>query len=217
MLSYSDKAAIWLHKPTTLNQPLFQMPLIGYVTGSQGALFFGVGLPAFFAVMNAYGITYALIPLGAVAAFALVRPPVVGYEARLAVLVWYYVRRRRRRTVRSAALAVPVPASLSIPKRARTSRAAGRPAEPLRVRGAGRPVEISMVLRTGGNRVRRGRVRIMLDGSGIKTAVPSGTGRVGVILHPEDCVGTRTISIHEVDGDDAAGALLVSKEVVFEG
>lgn len=214
MLSYSDKAAIWFHKPTTLNQPLFQMPLVGYVTGSQGALFFGVGLPAFFAVMNAYGITYALIPLGAVAAFALVRPPVAGYETRLAILVWYYVRRRRRRTVRSAALAVPVPASLSIPKRA---KAAGRPAEPLRVRGAGRPVEISMVLRTGGNRARRGRVRIMLDGSGIKTAVPSGTGRVSVILHPEDCVGTRTISIHEVDGNDAAGALLVSKEVVFEG
>lgn len=217
MLSYSDKAAIWFHKPTTLNQPLFQMPVVGYVTGSQGALFFGVGLPAFFAVMNAYGITYALIPLGAVAAFALVRPPVVGYETRLAILVWYYVRRHRRRMVKSAALAVPVPASLSIPKRAKASRAAGRPAEPLRVRGAGRPVEISMVLRTGGNRVRRGRVRIMLDGSGIKTAVPSGAGRVSVILHPEDCVGTRTISIHEVDGDDAAGALLVSKEVVFEG
>lgn len=216
-MSYSDKAAIWFHKPTTLNQPLFQMPVVGYVTGSQGALFFGVGLPTFFAVMNAYGITYALIPLGAVAAFALVRPPVVGYETRLAILVWYYVRRRRRITVRSAALAVPVPASLSIPKRAKASRAAGRPAEPLRVRGAGRPVEISMVLRTGGNRAWRGRVRIMLDGSGIKTAVPSGTGRVSVILHPEDCVGTRTISIHEVDGDDTAGALLVSKEVVFEG
>lgn len=216
-MSYSDKAAIWFHKPTTLNQPLFQMPVVGYVTGSQGALFFGMGLPAFFAVMNAYGITYALIPLGAVAAFALVRPPVVGYETRLAILVWYYVRRHRRKTVKSAALAVPVPASLSIPKRAKASRAAGRPAEPLRVRGAGRPVEISMVLRTGGNRARRGRVRIMLDGSGIKTAVPSGAGRVSVILHPEDCVGTRTISIHEVDGDDAAGALLVSKEVVFEG
>ena len=47
MLSYSDKAAIWFHKPTALNQPLFQMPLVGYVTGSQGALFFGAGLPAF--------------------------------------------------------------------------------------------------------------------------------------------------------------------------
>lgn len=217
MLSYSDKAAIWFHKPTALNQPLFQMPLIGYVTGSQGALFFGAGLPAFFVVMNAYGITYALVPLGAVAAFALIRPPVMGYETRLAVLVWYYVRRRRPRTVRSAALAVPVPASLSVPKRAKAAKGAGRPAEPLRVRGAGRPVEISMVLRTGGNRARRGRVRIMLDGSGIKTAVPSGAGRVSIILHPEDCVGTRTISIHEVDGDDAAGALLVSKEVIFEG
>jgi hypothetical protein len=216
MLSYSDKTAIWFHKPTALNQPLFQMPLVGYVTGSQGALFFGVGLPAFFVVMNAYGIMYALIPLGAVAAFALIRPPVMGYETRLAVLVWFYTRRRRPKMTRSAALKVPVPASLSIPKAAKATKAAGRPAEPLRVRGAGRPVEISMALRTGGNRARRGHVRIMLDGSGIKTAVPSGTGRVSIILHPEDCVGTRTISIHEVDNNDSAGALLVSKEVVFE-
>ena len=212
-VSYSDKTAIWFHKPTTLNQPLFQMPLIGYVTGSQGLLFFGVGLPAFFVVMNSYDITYALIPLGAAAAFALVRPPVMGYEVRLATLVWFYMRQRPPKQIRSVALAIPIPAGLSKPKKARPPAGA----QPLRVRNAGRPVEISMVLRTGENRVRRRRVRIMLDGAGIKTAVPSASGRVSVILHPEDCVGTRTISIHDIDGNDAAAARLTSKEVVFEG
>ena len=215
-MSYSDKTAIWFHKPTALNQPLFQMPLIGYVTGSQGLLFFGAGLPAFFAVMNAYDITYALIPLGAAAALALMRPPVMGYEARLAILAWFYIRQRPPRRIGSAALAIPVAAGFAIPKKAKPAERPAPP-RPLKVRSAGRPVEISMVLKTGENRARRGRVRIMLDGAGIKTAVPTRSGRVSVILHPEDCVGTRTISIHEVEGNDAAGAMLTSKEVVFEG
>ena len=214
LVSYSEKTAIWFHKPTTMNQPLFQMPLLGYITGSQGLLFFGVGLPAFFVVMNASDILYGLVPLAAVGAIVMIRPPVMGYEMRLAVLVWFYVRYRRPRRIKSAALAVPVPAGLSVPKKAKISKPSS---QPIRVRNGGKPVEISMVLKTNRNRARRGRVRIMLDGAGIKTTVPSADGRISIIIHPEDCTGTRTISIHEVDDNDAAGTRLTSKEVVFEG
>ena len=215
MSSYSDKTAIWFHKPTALNQPIFQVPMLGYVTGSQGILFFGAGVPAFFAVLSVSDILYALVPLGAVAALAALRPPIMGYESRLAVLVWFHMRQRRPRRVKSRALAIP---ARFAPKTRKAAKGPERKApEPLRVRSAGRPVEISMVLKTAGNRARRGRVRIMLDGAGIKTVVPSESGRVSVILHPEDCIGTRTVSIHEVDGNDAAGEALTSKEVAFGG
>lgn len=94
-VSYSDKTAIWFHKPTLTNQPLFQVPLIGYITGSQGLLLFGVGLPAFFLVVGSHGLPAAPAPLAAAAALTMVRPPVLGYEGRLAVIIWFYLAKRR--------------------------------------------------------------------------------------------------------------------------
>lgn len=218
-VSYSDKTAIWFDKPTLTNQPLFQMPLLGYVTGYQGLLLFGVGLPAFFLMMGPYGLPAALAPLAAAAALAMVRPPVVGYEGRMAMIIWFYIRGGTRggRTATSRALAVPRSHGASLPGKARPAapRDGAAPA-PVVVRATGRPVEISLVLRTRENRVSRPKVRILLDGASVKTAVPSPSGRVSVVLHPEDCTGTRKISVHEVAaGDDSTGAKLTEKEVVF--
>ena len=219
-MSYSDKTAIWFDKPTLMNQPLFQMPLLGYITGYQGLLLFGVGLPAFFLMMGPYGLPAALAPLVAAAILAMVRPPVVGYEGRLAVIIWFYIRggaHMGRAATGSRALAIPRSHSASLPGKARpaTPRDGAAPA-PVVVRATGRPVEISLVLRTRENRVSRPKVRILLDGASVKTAVPSPSGRVSVVLHPEDCTGTRRISVHEVAaGDDSIGAKLTEKEVVF--
>lgn len=220
-MSYSDKTAIWFDKPTLMNQPLFQMPLLGYITGYQGLLLFGAGLPAFFLMMGPYGLPVALAPLVAAAALAMVRPPVVGYEGRLAAIIWFYIRGGARvgraTATTSRALAIPRSHSASLPGKARPAIPRDRAAPaPVMVRATGRPVEISLVLRTRENRVSRPKVRILLDGASVKTAVPSPSGRVSVVLHPEDCTGTRRISVHEVvAGDDSIGARLTEKEVIF--
>lgn len=216
-MSYSDKTAIWFHKPTMMNQPLFQVPLLGYITGSQGLLLFGVGLPAFFLVMNSYGPLAALAPLAGAAALAMIRPPVLGYEGRLAVAVWFYLARGRGgQPAKSRAFSIPVPTKAgAIPRKARLGKRAKAAPAPVEVRATGRPVEISLSLRTRDNRVSRPKVRILLDGASIKTAVPSASGQVSVVLHPEDCAGTRRIAVHEVTGEDATGAKLTEKEVVF--
>lgn len=218
-MSYSDKTAIWFHKPTMMNQPLFQVPLLGYITGSQGLLLFGVGLPAFFLVMGPHGPLAALAPLAGAAALAMVRPPVVGYEGRLAMIIWFYLAKRRGgRPVRSRAFALPVPSrGAAIPKKVGIRKPPEAAPVPVVVRATGRPVEISLSLRTRDNRVSRPKVRILLDGASIKTAVPSVEGRVSVVLHPEDCAGTRKIAVHGVTGEDATGAKLTEKEVVFRG
>lgn len=218
-VSYSDKTAIWFHKPTLMNQPLFQVPLIGYITGSQGLLLFGVGLPAFFLVMGSHGLPAGLAPLAAAAILAMVRPPMVGYEVRLAVIVWFYLARRRGGpSLRSRAFALPVSSKgAALPKGASIKKPRRAAPQPVVVRATGRPVEISLRLRTPDNRVSRSKVRILLDGASIKTAVPSAEGRVSVVLHPEDCAGTRRIAVHEVTGEDGTGAMLTQKEVVFRG
>ena len=56
---------------------------------------------------------------------------------------------------------------------------------------------------------------MLLDGSDIKTALPTKSGQVSIILHPDECVGTRRISIHDVTPDDKAGNMLTEKEVIF--
>lgn len=218
-VSYSDKTAIWFHKPTLTNQPLFQVPLIGYITGSQGLLLFGVGLPAFFLVMGSHGLPAALAPLAAAAALAMVRPPVLGYEGRLAMIIWFYLAKRRGgRPLRSRAFALPVSSKgAALPRDASIKKPRKAVPQPVVVRATGRPVEISLSLRTPDNRVSRPKVRILLDGASIKTAVPSASGQVSVVLHPEDCAGTRRISVHEVASDDGTGAKLTEKEVLFRG
>ena len=226
MASYSDKTALWFHRPTTLNQPLFQMPALGYISGLQATLMFGVGLPVFFGVMNSFGVWAALVPFGAVSALALIRPPILGYEGRLFVRVLFHLRRRHPAKRKCSSLVIPVRKKIGA---SRAMRAKGKTADtsaepkrpkknsdsPLVVRSSGRPVEISMLLRTYSNAASRRKVRILLDGAGIKTALPSKSGRVSVILHPDECAGRRRISIHEVTGDDRAGDLLTQKEVVF--
>ena len=151
-MSYSDKTAIWFHKPTMMNQPLFQVPLLGYITGSQGLLLFGVGLPAFFLVMNSYGPLAALAPLAGAAALAMIRPPVLGYEGRLAVAAWFYLARGRSgQPAKSRAFSIPVPTKAgAIPRKARLGRRAKAAPAPVEVRATGRPVEISLSLRHQG-------------------------------------------------------------------
>ena len=212
-MSYSEKTALWFHKPTALNQPLFQMPILGYVSGYQALLLFGVGMPVFFVTLNAYDIITALPPLGAITALAMIRPPILGYEGRFFVLVWFCLSQRRPK-MSSKALRIPVSGAISIPKKAAPKK---RPKpKPIRVRPAGRPIEISARLRTDHNQPLVKQVRILLDGVSIRTAVPSESGTLSVVLHPEECVGVRTVSVHEVGPEDTLGRLLVSKEVHFE-
>lgn len=189
------------------------MPILGYVSGYQALLLFGVGMPVFFITLNAYDIIAALPPLGGITALAMIRPPILGYEGRFFVLVWFYLSRRRPK-MSSSALRIPIPEAISIPKKAAPKK---RPKpKPLQVRPAGRPIEISARLRTEYNRPLVKQVRILLDGVSVRTAIPSESGSLSVVLHPEECVGVRTVSVHEVGPDDTLGKLLVSKEVHFE-
>ena len=212
-MSYSEKTALWFHKPSALNQPLFQMPILGYVSGYQALLLFGVGMPVFFVILNSYDIITALPPLGAITALAMIRPPILGYEGRFFVLLWFYLSRRRPK-MSSSALQIPVSRAISIPKKAAPKKIP-KP-KPIRISPAGRPIEISARLRTDHNQPLVKQVRILLDGVSIRTAVPSENGILSVVLHPEECVGVRTISVHQVGPDDTLGKLLVSKEVHFE-
>ena len=107
--------------------------------------------------------------------------------------------------VRSAALAVPVPASLSsYPRGPRRPRRLAGPPSPSGSGGAGRPVEISMVLR---NRWEPGPARPRPHHAGRLRDKDRRPVRVGgasaSYCTPRTAWGTRTISIHEVDGDDA--------------
>ena len=58
-------------------------------------------------------------------------------------------------------------------------------------------------------------MRISIDGRQVRTAVPASSGRVSILLDPDECVGTRRISIQEVNADDTAGRLLVGKMIEF--
>lgn len=214
MTSYSDKTALWFHRPTALNQPLFQMPVLGYISGSQALLLFGVGLPILFGMMSIFDVWISVIPFCVIVILSVIRPPVLGYEGRLVVMILFHIKRRQSTPKRRCD-------ALVIPKRKKinsVSTAKKRPPpvkKPMVIKSSGRPVEITMTLRTIENYINRGRVRVLLDGTDIKTAIPSKSGQVSIILHPDDCIGTRRISIHAVNDDDRAGSMLTQKEVVF--
>ena len=116
MASYSDKTALWFHRPTTLNQPLFQMPALGYISGLQATLMFGVGLPVFFGVMNSFGVWAALVPFVMISALALIRPPILGYEGRLFVRVLFHLRRRHPAKRKCSSLVIPVRKKIGVPR-----------------------------------------------------------------------------------------------------
>ncbi|MYB29778.1 MAG: hypothetical protein F4Y18_01905 [Cenarchaeum sp. SB0663_bin_5] len=108
MTSYSDKTALWFHRPTALNQPLFQMPVLGYINGSQALLLFGVGLPTLFGMMSIFDVWISVIPFCVIVILSVIRPPVLGYEGRLAMMILFHMKRRQSTPKRRCdALVIP--------------------------------------------------------------------------------------------------------------
>ena len=195
------------------------MPVLGYISGSQALLLFGVGLPILFGMINLFDAWIAAIPFCGIVVLTVLRPPILGYEGRLVVIVLFHLKRRHKPKRKSDALKIPITKKLNKAKPHTSKKKPKKPSpqktKPLVIKSSGKPVEITMTLYTRYNRASRRRVRVLLDGSDIKTALPTKSGQVSIILHPDECVGTRRISIHDVTPDDKAGNMLTEKEVIF--
>ncbi len=229
-MSYAQENMTWFPKNPTLTQPLLTFPVLGFISLYQAIIIFGLGLPAMFAVLQAsQEIHTAAITLAAFAVFAMVRPPVIGYEGRLLSIVTFYAggRKTPRGTKRgkkaaagadSGVLAVPSSSLARRRERHRPEAAPQRQRKPQKMEvhvSPGALMRISIVLKTrDGQIIPRKRVRVVLDGRPIRTDISSAAGEVDVILDYGDCHGTRKITIAEVDGD-RTGDSIVEREIKF--
>lgn len=213
----STAKALWFHHPTAMSQPLFPIPVLGFITGSQALILLGLGLPALFIGMEAGGVEYGIAAFCAIGAFSMIRPPVMGYEMRIITLLRFHLTGGSRKTGKKAGKG-------KRPKKKAPSalRKAGKAEEPAR-REEPRPPEIEKMevsvsgnmpvnigLSLGGDNIRR-KVRVLIDDREILMTVADKDGQLSVILDPEDCVGEHEMSVVDADG----GTLLLRKHMKF--
>ena len=108
--SISEETAIWFHKPSLLHQSIFSIPVLGYLSTLQAIMIFGIGLPLMFAILYvANDSEYAVIPPIVMAVIAMVRPPVMSYEARALAALRFLMGGgvKPKKKTKSRSLAVP--------------------------------------------------------------------------------------------------------------
>ena len=80
----SKAPATWFHRPSALNQAIFALPILGHLTSIQAIMIFGIGLPGMFITLQYTSeLHYAVIAPLIMVVIAMIRPPVMSYEARL--------------------------------------------------------------------------------------------------------------------------------------
>lgn len=205
-IDYYDNAPrfMWYEKPTLMNQKLFHLPVLGWVTVFQFTLLVGAGLPGMFIALQAGGEYAAPWPLVAAFLFAKFRPPLLGYEMRL-----YHILRFRAFGPKEKATG-PKPKKYSMPRmsgKAKAAEAKPEPDAPLEIEVHDRPLELLLSLPPGS--ADGGRVEVRLDGVMMSTPQPGSDNAVHVILYPDDMKGERTVTVHDGSGEQVAGRTLV--------
>ena len=213
----SKFTAVWFHKPSQLHQSIFSMPLIGYLSAAQAIMIFGIGLPFMFGIMYATGdLTYAAAPPLIMTVIAMIRPPVMSYEARiLAALKFAFgggVKEKKK--AKSKSLAMPSEGERAAPEEYTEEEPVQ---QDVTIVVTDKPYEISLSLRRGDGGVYAGKkVRMLLDGLEIKTTISSGTGQVLVLLDPGECRGERIIAVHALRDDDTIEPeSILEKKITF--
>ena len=223
-LPYSESRMVWFPKISAISQAIFTFPVIGFISGYQGIIIFGLGLPALFITIHATGaMHYGAGMFVAFLIFAMIRPPVISYEGRLYAILRFYMRDRiknrkvKKYVKKSRALSIPS-SSLQIPKKAIPKHILKKPKKLTVFVSANKEklTSISITLKNRNNAIMPNKkVRLLLDDIPIRTSISSGSGIVSTILEYEDCIGTRTLAVSEVTGSDDAGKILVKREIEF--
>ena len=192
----------WHEKPTLMNQKMFSLPVLGWVTVFQFALLVGVGMPGMFIAVNVADIYAAPWPLLAAFVFARLRPPLPGYEMRLFHIArfWLFGPKEKR--------AGPKPKKYAMPRAPRGAvEAKPEPDAPLEITVYDRPWELRMSLPHGTPLEKRLAVR--LDDVLVSTPHPNTDGTVHLRLYPDDMKGERVVTVHDDSGAQLAGRVLV--------
>ena len=190
----------WYEKPTLMDQKMFHLPILGWVTVFQFVLLVGAGLPGMFISMSVGGHWAAPWPLLGAFLFARFRPPLLGYEMRLYHIVRFRMFGPKEDGVRPKAKKYVMP-------RKSTPEAKPEPDVPLEIAVYDRPRELRMSLPQGVPP--EGRLEVRIDGVVIATPYPDSDGTVHLVLYPDDMRGERTVSIHDGTGAQVAGRTLV--------
>ena len=113
---------VWFPKISAISQAIFTFPVIGFISGYQGIIIFGLGLPALFITIHATGaMHYGAGMFVAFLIFAMIRPPVISYEGRLYAILRFYMRDRiknRKESMSKNQEHLIPSSSLQIPKKA---------------------------------------------------------------------------------------------------
>ena len=240
---YAQSRMIWFKRTGPLTQALFTLPLIGFITGQQAIIIVAFGLPILFGVLNATGdVLAAVLPFLVIVVFALIRPPVMSYEARLFTLLRFHVmggpvkagKKRRKKGAAAARRSRFLSRPGTGPRKPKKGAAAEAEAaaaddedEEARPSPAetetmevgtypGLPVDIAITLRDRADHIlSRRRVGILLDGSMLRTAVSSTSGQIPVLIDPEEAVGTRRLAICEISHDGSPASAIIEKRIAF--
>ena len=232
---------VWFRRTGPLTQALFTLPLLGFVTGQQAIIIVAVGMPVLFGVLSATGdVAAAVVPFIVIIVWAMIRPPVMSYEARLFTLLRFHlvggaVKTKKKKGGGSAAkrsrfLSRPgASARKKKDKKADAEEDAGDKGEPAEAAlpaeaevmdvgtYPGMPVEVDITLRDrSGHILTRRRVGILLDGELVRTAMSSTSGHIGILIDPEEAIGTRMLSICEVGQDGSTPtSTIIEKKIAF--
>ena len=236
---YAQSRMIWFRRTGPLTQALFTLPLLGFITGQQAIIIVGLGMPVLFGVLNATGdVAAAVIPFLVIIVFALIRPPVMSYEARLFTLLRFHVVggpvKAKAKKKRSGAAAkrsrfMSRPGTKDKGKKAKgkedeeeaeaaeEDEPAPQDTETVEVSTSpGLPVDVFITLRDRAGHLLTGRrVGILLDGTMMRTAVSSTDGRIPVLIDPDEAVGTRHLAICEIRDDGSPAPAIVEKKLAF--
>ena len=236
---YAQSRMIWFRRTGPLTQALFTLPLLGFITGQQAIIIVGLGMPVLFGVLNATGdVAAAVVPFLVIIVFALIRPPVMSYEARLFTLLRFHVvggpvkARAKKKSGRAAARRsrfMSRPGTKDKDKKAKgredeeeteaaeEDEPAPRDTETVEVSTSpGLPVDVFITLRDRAGHLLTGRrVGILLDGTMMRTAVSSTDGRIPVLIDPDEAVGTRHLAICEIRDDGTPASAIIEKKLAF--
>lgn len=215
-----DQPIVWFSKTTAMSQSIIRFPVIGQITGQQAVIIFGLGLPVLFGIMQTTGsIATAVPPFLAIIVFAMIRPPLMSYEARMFARLRFMIfgpkkksqKKKRTRQV-SDVLVVP------------SSDIDGEITEPIETVPdvpiichvkPDTQVEVSIKLKSGDVIMVRKKACVFFDGKLQKTTISDSSGQIRLLLDSADCVGTKEIIAREVGNDGKPGEIIVSKKVEF--
>ena len=240
---YAQSRMIWFKRTGPLTQALFTLPLLGFITGQQAIIIVGFGIPVLFGVLSATGdVAAAVIPFLVIIVFALIRPPVMSYEARLFTLLRFHAvggpvkagakkkkgkskaasKRSRFMSRPGSSPKKPKGEDAEVAKEGEDARGAGEESAPREVETMevgtypGYPVDMYITLRDRAGHLLTGRrVGVLLDGTMMRTAMSSNDGKIPILIDPDEAIGTRRLAICEVASDGSPASAIIEKRIAF--